>query len=169
MRKKLIFVILFVLVSIFIVSEVRQYNTLSKMGNILSTIASDDKVIVKDVEKEEIIMTLTDEDERFEGARDVYTLYHPLSWREKKLLKNDPIYEVIYLVDDENQFSAYFHQVDEKDIPLVREDFDTINGPYPFKYSPTESDNTFVLAIDDLDHIVIFTDEIESLLTLLVQ
>ncbi|WAA11994.1 hypothetical protein [Fervidibacillus halotolerans] len=58
--------------------------------------------IVKDSKTEKVILTLTDSDPDFSQIAQIYDIgYANLDWSERKLLKNDPVYEVEFLLNDD--------------------------------------------------------------------
>ncbi|WAA08911.1 hypothetical protein [Fervidibacillus albus] len=94
-------------------------------------------LVVKDSKTEKKILTLTDSDPDFSQMAHIYDAgYAELNWSERKLLKNDPVYEVEFLLNDDVLFTMGIYKVEKDQISLIPND----NELRIFSYSPDGKD-----------------------------
>lgn len=80
-------------------------------------------IVVKNGKTEKEILTLTDSDPDFSQMAHIYDAgYNELDWSERKLLKNDPVYEVEFLLNDDVLFTMGIYKVEKDQISLIPND-----------------------------------------------
>ena len=135
-----------------------QKNTkLNTMGEILSNVETVNSITIREGKTSEEIVTMTEGDPIFHDLKESYRNYHDLSWKNRKLLNNDPVYEIDYFISNERLFTIDLYAVDD--------DQDSLSSGYYF--SPDNSDRNFIIAITELNQLVRMTEGIKELLNMI--
>ncbi|WAA13194.1 hypothetical protein [Fervidibacillus halotolerans] len=123
-------------------------------------------VIVKDGKTSKEILTLTNSDPIF--FRQIYSVFYiKLNWSERrKLLKNGPVYEVKFLINDEIYYSMNIYKVEEDQISLLPVHEDDSISKFDFIYSP-DGENTYIFVRKETPHLLPVKEEFRELLKII--
>ncbi|WAA12795.1 hypothetical protein [Fervidibacillus halotolerans] len=124
-------------------------------------------VIVKDGKTSKEILTLTNSDPIF--FRQIYSGFHiKLNWFERrKLLKNDPAYEIEFFIIDEIYYSMNIYKVEEDQISLLPVHEDDGISKFDFIYSP-DGENTYIFVRKETPHLLPVKEEFKELLNMII-
>ncbi len=134
----------------------QDYNKTSYMGSILSDIPSIDSVIVKDAQTGNQLIEFTRKDDLFSEMVDIYMLpYYDLTWSERKLLNDKSFITIDYSKDKEVQYTINVYHLKETDKDFLKNTHSNEDvKEYSYLYSPNNSNNTYIFALDKHNHLV---------------
>lgn len=127
------------------------------MGEILSNVETVDSVVIRDPKTSAEIVTLTESDPIIAELKEFYRNYHDLSWKNRKLLHGEPVYEVDYLNNNQRLFT----------IDLYAIDADQVSSLPGYSFSPDNSDRIFIIAITELNQLVRMTEGTKELISMI--
>lgn len=145
--------------------KTRKYNSI---GNILSNIDFVDSISISDGKSPEPLLTLKEDDSIFKDLKDVYRSYHDLNWKSRKILENEKVYELDYLINNQHLFTINILSVVDDQIPLIPDDYITeINNTISYKLSPENDNKVYIIAISELNQIISLTEGVKELTNIL--
>ncbi|WAA13373.1 hypothetical protein [Fervidibacillus halotolerans] len=160
-------IIILVVLGVALFLDLRDQRELLLIGKALDYPVNDiNTVIVKDGKTSKEILTLTNSDPIF--FRQIYSGIHiKLNWFERrKLLKNDPVYEVEFFINDEIYYSMNIYKAEKDQVSLVLDDKDD-DIPKKYIYSP-DGENTYIFVRKETPHLLPVKEEFKELLKMII-
>ena len=133
------------------------------MMNVLESTFVADSLVINDTHAGEQIAVITRSDWFFHQMADVYKQYYNLLWSERKLLKGDPQFEIIYFREDETLFSLHIYEVEEEHLSLLPPGEITDAGVVNYSYS-LEHGSTYIFALEEINQILLVNEGLETIL-----
>jgi hypothetical protein len=124
--------------------------------NILNSIPTIEKISAKEVASGKELFQMTKTDPSFSVVVNVFQLpYMELKWSEKKLVKQDPLFVIDYLKDDDVLYKVNIYELKDENVPvLVNRGLPNEQSTYGFMYSPPTNESTYVFRLDEYNQLI---------------